>query len=93
MVKTAQETRVLRVKHEEVITMATSDQKREHDPTNLSRFDPIMVLFEYMKLDNLRVIDMFQFMDTRKREKLSRNDMRDGLNVSRLQATVTVCPF
>ncbi|PVD34346.1 hypothetical protein C0Q70_05617 [Pomacea canaliculata] len=87
MVKTAQETRVLRVKHEEVITMATSDQKREHDPTNLSRFDPIMVLFEYMKLDNLRVIDMFQFMDTRKREKLSRNDMRDGLNTLKIPLT------
>jgi hypothetical protein len=82
MLKRLNERHVLRVKHEEAITLATSDQKREHDGTNLDRFDPLMVLFEYMKMDNLRVIDMFQFMDTRHRDKLSKSDIRDGLNVS-----------
>ena len=83
MVARAQESRVLNVRHEEAITLATSDQTREHDGTNLDRYDPLMVLFEYMKMDNLRVIDFFQFMDTRKRDKLSKSDIREGLNVSK----------
>lgn len=87
MVKQVQQSRIFKVKHEEAITLATSDQTREHDGTNLDRYDPLMVLFEYMKMDNLRVIDMFQFMDVRHREKLSKNDMRDGLNVRDITLT------
>lgn len=87
MLKRAQESRVLHVLHEEAVNLATSDQTREHDGTNLSRYDPLQVLFEYMKMDNLRVIDMFQFMDTRKRDKLSKGDIRDGLNTLKIPVT------
>ncbi|KAL8562210.1 hypothetical protein ACOMHN_005195 [Nucella lapillus] len=82
-----QKTRLLHVKHEEAITLATSDRTRDHDGTNLDRYDPVMVFFEYMKMDNLRVIDMFQFMDTKKRDKLSKGNIRDGLNTLRVPVT------
>ncbi|XP_076446125.1 uncharacterized protein LOC143283730 [Babylonia areolata] len=87
LVASAQETRVLRVRHEEAVTLATSDRKREHEGTNLDRFDPVTVLFEYMKLDNLRVIDMFQFMDVKKKDKLSKGNIRDGLNTLKIPVT------
>ncbi|CAL1534468.1 unnamed protein product [Lymnaea stagnalis] len=67
--------------HDPNIHMATSDQTKDFDGTNLDRFDPVMVMFEYMKKDNLRVIDLFQFLDAKKREKLSRNDVRSGFNI------------
>ncbi|XP_059153030.1 leucine-rich repeat-containing protein 74A-like [Physella acuta] len=67
--------------HDSNIHMATTDQTKSFDGTNLDRFDPAMVMFEYMKKDNLRVIDLFQFLDAKKRDKLSRNDIRSGFNI------------
>ena len=53
----------------------------EHDPHDLNRFDPVMVLIEYIRIDNLRLIDLFQFFDTHNRGMLSREDLRDGVAV------------
>ena len=77
--------RSLNVNHEQLITLATYDIKRAHEGNDLDLYDPLVMLFEYMKLDNLRVIDMFQFMDTKKRDKLSKKDIRNGLSVSMLK--------
>nr|XP_022326857.1 calmodulin-like protein 3 isoform X2 [Crassostrea virginica] len=38
-----------------------------------------MVLVEYMRIDNLRLIDFFQYLDTNSRERLSKSDFRDGV--------------
>ena len=54
---------------------------KEHDPHDLNRFDPVMVLIEYIRIDNLRLIDLFQFFDTHNRGMLSRGDIRDGVAV------------
>ena len=56
-------------------------QMEEHDPHDLNRFDPVMVLIEYIRIDNLRLIDLFQFFDTHNRGMLSREDLRDGVAV------------
>ncbi|XP_035827959.1 leucine-rich repeat-containing protein 74A [Aplysia californica] len=75
------EKKVIRVEHDSTIHMGTTDQAREYDGNELDRFDPVTVLFEYMKKDNLRVIDLFQFFDVRKRDKLSKSDLRNGVNM------------
>ena len=58
-------------------------EMKEHDPHDLNRFDPVMVLVEYMRIDNLRLIDLFQFFDTAGRGLVSRDDLRNGVAVSR----------
>ena len=60
MAEKLRETREITVLHDTEIQMGTSNQTKKFDGDNLDRFDPIMVLFEYMKKDNLRVIDLFQ---------------------------------
>jgi len=54
-------------------------------PNNTScscpRFDPVMVLMEYLRIDNLRLIDLFQFLDTRGRGLVSRDNLREGIAV------------
>ncbi|KAH3841936.1 leucine-rich repeat-containing protein 74A-like [Dreissena polymorpha] len=52
---------------------------REHDPHDLNRFDPVMVIIEYMRIDNLRLVDLFQFFDTGGRGLISRENLRDGV--------------
>ncbi|KAH9519302.1 hypothetical protein Btru_075215 [Bulinus truncatus] len=80
LIEELKQSRNVQVIYDPVIHIATVDLTKDHDGTNLDRFDPVMVMFEYMKKDNLRVIDLFQFMDAKKREKLSRKDVRAGFN-------------
>ncbi|GFO18347.1 leucine-rich repeat-containing protein 74b-like [Plakobranchus ocellatus] len=87
LVENIRETRGVHVLHDSVVQMGTTNQTKEFDGDNLDRFDPVMVLFEYMKKDNLRVIDLFQFLDQKKRDKLSKGDLRDGVNILRLPFT------
>ena len=63
-------------------------QMEEHDPHDLNRFDPVMVLIEYIRIDNLRLIDLFQFFDTHNRGMLSREDLRDGVAVRYLSKQI-----
>ncbi|GFS09307.1 leucine-rich repeat-containing protein 74B-like [Elysia marginata] len=60
MAECLHESRGIKVLHETTAQMGTSNQTKQFDGDNLDRFDPVMVLFEYMKKDNLRVIDLFQ---------------------------------
>ncbi|XP_064637927.1 leucine-rich repeat-containing protein 74B-like [Lineus longissimus] len=41
--------------------------------------DPIMVLFEYMKQSNLRLVDFFHVLDRDKSETISKQEFREGL--------------
>ncbi|KAK7097534.1 hypothetical protein V1264_004494 [Littorina saxatilis] len=84
ILKKIQETRELTVKHDPALSLSTVNRKKDFEGTELDRYDPLLVLFEYMKLDNLRIIDMFQYMDTKKREKLSKGNIRDGLVTLRI---------
>ena len=70
------------MKHGHVMKLGTTVESNEHDGTNLSRYDPVLVLFEYMRLDNLRLIDMFKSFDVSHADKLRKNDFREGLSVS-----------
>ncbi|RUS82255.1 hypothetical protein EGW08_009993 [Elysia chlorotica] len=87
LVEKLRESRGVTVLHDTTIQMGTSNQTKQFDGDNLDRFDPVMVLFEYMKKDNLRIIDLFQFLDQKKRDKLSKKDLRDGVNILRLPFT------
>lgn len=69
----------VRVTHGDLLSMANSTEQKEHDPHDLNRFDPVMVLVEYMRIDNLRLIDFFQYLDTNSRERLSKSDFREGV--------------
>lgn len=72
----------VRVTHGDLLSMANSTEQKEHDPHDLNRFDPVMVLVEYMRIDNLRLIDFFQYLDTNSRERLSKSDFREGVAVN-----------
>ncbi len=76
------ETKSIRVTHGELIAGGNAVTEKEHDPHDLNRFDPVMVLVEYMRIDNLRLIDFFQYLDTGSRERLSKSNFRDGVAVS-----------
>lgn len=73
------ETKSIRVTHGELIAGGNAVTEKEHDPHDLNRFDPVMVLVEYMRIDNLRLIDFFQYLDTGSRERLSKSNFRDGV--------------
>lgn len=75
-------TKNIRVTHGERIKGGNAVTEKEHDPHDLNRFDPVMVLVEYMRIDNLRLIDFFQYLDTNGRERLSKSNFRDGVAVS-----------
>ncbi|XP_061189196.1 leucine-rich repeat-containing protein 74A-like [Saccostrea echinata] len=68
----------VRVTHGELLSNGNVVEEKHHDPHDLNRFDPVMVLVEYMRIDNLRLIDFFQYLDTNSREKLSKSDFREG---------------
>ncbi|XP_056012930.1 leucine-rich repeat-containing protein 74A-like isoform X2 [Ostrea edulis] len=68
-----------RVTHGELLSTGNVVEEKQHDPHDLNRFDPVMVLVEYMRIDNLRLIDFFQYLDTNSRERLSKSDFREGV--------------
>lgn len=76
------ETKKMKVIHGEILSSGMTIKERKHDPHDLNRFDPVLVLVEYMRIDNLRLIDFFQYLDTTNREQLSRTDFRDGVAVN-----------
>ena len=65
-------------------------KERKHDPHDLNRFDPVMVLIEYMRIDNLRLIDFFTYLDTGNNDLLSRSDIRNGAAVS-IVKEINIC--
>ncbi|XP_046580836.1 leucine-rich repeat-containing protein 74B-like [Haliotis rubra] len=85
--KAIQETRNLKVIHGHEMKLATGSVSRDHDGTSLQRWEPTLVLFEYMKMDNLRLIDMFKSFDVKKRDKLSRSNIKDGINTLKIPFT------
>jgi len=82
------ETKSIRVTHGELIAGGNAVTEKEHDPHDLNRFDPVMVLVEYMRIDNLRLIDFFQYLDTGSRERLSKSNFRDGVAVCKSSLSV-----
>ena len=48
----------------------------------LRDFDPAMILFEYMKQENLRLIDLFRVFDTDSDHTVSRTELKEGFVVS-----------
>ncbi|XP_021361363.1 leucine-rich repeat-containing protein 74A-like isoform X2 [Mizuhopecten yessoensis] len=82
-----QETKKMKVVHGEILSSGMNIKERKHDPHDLNRFDPVLVLVEYMRIDNLRLIDFFQYLDTTNREQLSRTDFRDGVANLRIPLT------
>ncbi|GFS22955.1 leucine-rich repeat-containing protein 74B-like [Elysia marginata] len=62
---------------------------------DLGFYKPVTVLFEYMKMDGMRIIDLFEFLDHQKRGKISMGDLRRGIHVRRVclyNAANTLCP-
>ncbi|XP_060066920.1 leucine-rich repeat-containing protein 74A-like [Ylistrum balloti] len=82
-----QETKKMKIVHGEILSSGMNIKERKHDPHDLNRFDPVLVLVEYMRIDNLRLIDFFQYLDTTNREQLSRTDFRDGVANLRIPLT------
>ena len=48
----------------------------------LKDFDPALILFEYMKQENLRLIDLFRVFDTDSDHHVSRTELKEGFVVS-----------
>ncbi|XP_069130021.1 leucine-rich repeat-containing protein 74A-like isoform X2 [Argopecten irradians] len=82
-----QDTKNMKIVHGEILSSGMNIRERKHDPHDLNRFDPVLVLVEYMRIDNLRLIDFFQYLDTTNREQLSRTDFRDGVANLRIPLT------
>lgn len=83
LVKVLQDKRNINVDHGVEMYSAVELTMHEHDPNDLNRFDPVMVIVEYMRIDNLRLIDLFQFFDTTGRGLVSRDNLRTGVSVSK----------
>jgi hypothetical protein len=81
LVRTLQEQRDINVDHGVEMYGAIELTIKEHDPHDLNRFDPVMVLMEYMRIDNLRLIDLFGYFDTSGRGLVSRDNLRTGIAV------------
>ena len=48
----------------------------------LNDFDPALILFEYMKQQNLRLIDLFRVFDTDDSHTVSKTELKEGFIVS-----------
>ena len=77
MLNNLQETRPITVKHgmimhQDLITKPQDDFLND---------DPMMVLMEFMRLRNLRLVDLFTSLDTDGSKTLTRDEFRDGLLV------------
>ena len=49
----------------------------------LKDYDPAMILFEYMKQENLRLIDLFRTFDTDSSQSVSKEELKEGFLVRR----------
>ena len=55
--------------------------------------DPMMVLMEFMRLRNLRLVDLFASLDKDGSHSLTRNEFRNGLMVRRVHWCFLKCGF
>lgn len=81
LVKKLQDKKNITIEHGVEMYSAIELEMKEHDPHDLNRFDPVMVIIEYMRIDNLRLIDMFGYLDTDGRGLVSRDNLRAGVAV------------
>lgn len=61
-------------------SLASADQEPEEE--DLLSEDPLLVLFEYARLQNFRLLDMFKQLDTDNSGSLDRDEFSRGLAVS-----------
>lgn len=47
--------------------------------------DPLLVLFEYARLQNFRLLDMFTILDADKSGSLDKQEFKDGLEVKHIK--------
>ncbi|XP_050416623.1 leucine-rich repeat-containing protein 74A [Patella vulgata] len=87
MVKILSSEKNMTITHGRQMKIGTVVDPRKHDSSDLSQYDPVLILFEYMRLDNLRLIDLFKMFDFNKRDKLSKNNFREGLTVLQIPLT------
>lgn len=77
---------------EELTKVKTSVKVYHRDPnkkkiTSIARqrtlkdYDPAMILFEYMKQENLRLIDLFRTFDTDSSQSVSKEELKEGFVV------------
>jgi hypothetical protein len=69
--------RKLNIKHG--IILEGMEQRKDHD--DFTNEDPMMVLMEFMRLRNLRLVDLFVALDADGSKSLERDEFRDGLLV------------
>ena len=93
LVELLKEKRPIGVDHGVEMYSAVELKIEEHDPNDLNRFDPVMVIVEYMRIDNLRLIDLFQFFDSGSRGLVSRDNLRAGVAVSLNHAQYSLNTF
>lgn len=60
-------------------SLASADQEPEEE--DLLNEDPLLVLFEYARLQNFRLVDMFKQLDTDNSGSLDRQEFSKGLAV------------
>lgn len=64
-------------------SLASGDQEPEEE--DLLNEDPLLVLFEYARLQNFRLVDMFKQLDMDNSGSLDREEFSRGLAVSYLK--------
>lgn len=47
----------------------------------LKHFDPLVLLFEYMKQENMRLIDLFRAFDSDQDGRVTKNELKEGFKV------------
>lgn len=72
----------VRVIYGDLLSMVNLMEQKEYDFYDLNWFDLVMVLVEYMCIDNFRLIDFFQYLDINFCERLSKSDFREGVVVN-----------
>lgn len=59
----------------------------------LRDYDPAMILFEYMKQENLRLIDLFRTFDTDSSQSVSKEELKEGFIVSLMSDEILLDTF
>ncbi len=77
------ETRSLEIKHGHIMRLETEVAKYGDTKDPFVYEDPMTVLLEFMRLQNLRLVDMFTSMDEDGSRTLTREEFRKGLKVSK----------
>ncbi|XP_064609173.1 leucine-rich repeat-containing protein 74A-like [Liolophura sinensis] len=86
-VERLREKRIMSIRHGPLYRLEEVKQGEVSNTLGLERFDPVSVLYEYMKQDSMRLVDMFHYFDADQNGYISLAELREGFSNANIPLT------